>query len=143
MTSTRTPSSLQHPDQAVDLPRRRAELGHVAACVDLQRDQVRVVGDEGHQVELAEDADHRVALAHDHPVDAVPQHQQQRVEELVVGRDRQRLEGRDLAHRQLAAAACRPQQRVAQVGGGEDAEPVAVADQRVGAGRARRARGRG
>ena len=45
-----------------------------------------MVGDEGHQVELAEHADDRVAVAHHHPVDAVPQHQQQGVEELGVGR---------------------------------------------------------
>ena len=65
MTSTRTPSSLQDADQPVDLPRGGAELGDAAGPRRLERDQVGVVGDEGHQVELAEDADDRVALAHD------------------------------------------------------------------------------
>ena len=44
---------VQHPDQAVDLPRRRPELRQVGRLRRLERDQVRVAGDEGHQVELA------------------------------------------------------------------------------------------
>ena len=89
-----------------------------------------MAGDEGHQFELAEHADHRVALAHDHPMDAVAQHQDHRVEDLVVDRDGPGLEGRDLAHRELGRR-LRPQQRVSEVGGGEDAEALAVANQGV------------
>ena len=122
------PVLVEHPDEAVDLARRRREPGQVGGLGHLERDQVRVAGDEGHQLELAEDADHRVAVAHDHPVDAVAQHQEHRVEDLVIDRNRPGREARDLAHRELGRR-LRPQQRVPEVGGGEDADAVAVADQ--------------
>ena len=121
---------VQHPHEAFDLPRRGPELGQVGGLGRLQRDQVRMAGHERHQLELAEDADHRLALAHHHAVDAVPQHQQHGVEEFVIDRYRPGVEGRDLAHGKFRRR-FRPQQGVAQVAGGEDADALAVADERV------------
>ena len=100
------------------------QLGHRTGIVDLQRDDVRMVGDEADQVQLAEQAQHpgiTRALAHQQPVHAVAHHQPQRLEQLGIGMDLDQVELRHLAHgqhgRRLVA-----QQRVAQVGGGEDAQ---------------------
>ena len=78
---------VEHFDQAVDLPRRRLQLRQIGRLRRLKRDQVRMAGDEGHQVELAEHADHGVSLAHDHAMDAMAQHQDHRIVEFVVDRD--------------------------------------------------------
>jgi len=63
-----------------------------------------VVRDEAHQVELAQHADHGAAVAHEHPVHAVAQHQQQRLEQLGVGVDADQLEARHLPGAARAAA---------------------------------------
>ena len=128
---------MQQRHQAVHLQRRGLEVGHTFGLFDLQRDDVRVVGDEAHQVELAQHADDGRAVAHQHAVHAVADHQQQGLEQLAVGVDADQVEACHVAHRdrlrwQVAAAAVgAPQQRVAQVGGGEHAEALAVAHQRV------------
>ncbi len=127
---------MQQRHQPVHLQRRGLQVGHAFGLLDLQRDQVRVVGDEAHQVELAEHADDGRAVAHQHAVHAVADHQQQRLEQLAVGVDRDQLELRHLAHRdrrrrQRLAVAGRAQQRIAQVGGGEHADALAIAHQRV------------
>ena len=89
-----------------------------------------MVGDEGHQVELAEHADHRVALAHDDAVDAMAQHKDHRIVEVVIHRDRERLERGDFAHRKLPRR-FRPEQGIPQVGRREDAKASAIPHQRV------------
>ena len=117
---------VQQRDHRVDPGRRRPEVGHAGRLVDLQRDDVRVVGDEADQVELAEQAQHPVALAHEQPVHAVAHHQPQRLEQLGVRVDLDEVEAGHVAHREplrrLGA-----KQRVAQVGGGEDAQPLGAA----------------
>ncbi len=98
------------------------QLGHRAGIVDLQRDDVRMVGDEADQVQLAEQAQHpgvTRAIAHQQPVHAVAHHQPQRLEQLGIGMDLDQVELRHLAHGQHGRRHV-AQQRIAQIGGGED-----------------------
>ncbi len=94
-----------------------------------------MIGDKTHQVELAQHAQDLVAVAHQQAVHAVLDHQEQRLEDLGIGLDLDQLEACDLAHRQLRRRRV-AQQGVAQVGGGEHAQPllagrIAVTHQRM------------
>ncbi len=125
---------VQQRQHGVDALGGGLQFGNRGGGIDLQGHDVRVVGDEGHQVELTEQAAYTGfarAVAHQQPVHAVPAHQPQGFEQLGVGMDLDQLEARHLAHCQ------HPwwldmQQGIAQVGGGEDAQSRAIADQGIG-----------
>lgn len=89
-----------------------------------------MVGDEAHQIELVQQPEHGVAVAHQQAVHPVARHQPQRLEEVRVGVDLDQAEAGHLADRQLGRG-LGTQQRIAQVGGGEDAQAMAVPHQRV------------
>ena len=124
-------AAVQQPHHLVDARGRDGQFVDRGRLVDLQRDQVRVPRDEADQVELAEHAHDLIAVAHQQAVHAVAHHQPKRLEDLGVGLHLHEREARHLTHRQLRRGHF-AQQRVAQVGGGEDAQARPVAHERVG-----------
>ena len=119
-------AAMHQPHHFVDALGRGTQLGQAGGVVDLQRHDVRVVGHEAHQVELAQHAHHPLAVAHDEPVHPVAHHQPQGLEEIGIGLHADQVELGHFAHRDLLRRRGQ-QQGVPQVGGGEDAQSLGAA----------------
>jgi len=91
---------VQQLDGGVDPQHGGLQMRDRRCGVDLQRDDVRVVGDEVDEVELAEDAADHAAVANEQAMHAMVQHQPERIEDLGRALDLDQVEAGNLAHLQ-------------------------------------------
>jgi len=78
-------AAVQQRNQACDLRGGRLEAGHIPGILDLDVDEVGMVGQKTEQVQGFQHAGNVLALGHHHPVYLVPDHDGQGIAQLVAG----------------------------------------------------------